>query len=303
MQTSSIVYSFCPVCDADNIYPVLTARDHTVSQKEFEIWECAVCSFRFTQNVPDANAIGAYYQSENYISHSNTNKGLVNRLYHFVRKQTLARKRRLIASATGKSGGKALLDIGAGTGAFVQHMQLYGWQATGLEPDENARQRAVEAHQVKLLPIDELNTIADHSFDAVTLWHVLEHVHALPEYIKQLKKIIKPGGRIFIAVPNYTSYDGGVYKSFWAAYDVPRHLYHFSPASMQRLLEKYGLTLHAIKPMWYDSFYISMLSEQYKTGHSNIVKAFFTGATSNLKALFNKRRCSSLIYVVSKDSG
>jgi 2-polyprenyl-3-methyl-5-hydroxy-6-metoxy-1,4-benzoquinol methylase len=305
MHTDIINYTSCPICNASGIQSVLTAKDYTVSQKEFEIWECQACTFRFTQNVPDAVAINAYYQSENYISHSNTNEGLVNRLYHFVRKQTLARKRRLVAFITKKSGVHGttplkLLDIGAGTGAFVQHMQLHGWQTMGIEPDEKARQRAAEAHQANLLPIEELGSIATNTFDAITMWHVLEHVHALHDCINRLKEIIKPGGYIFIAVPNYTCYDADIYKSYWAAYDVPRHLYHFSPASMEQLLENHGLKLHAIKPMWYDSFYISMLSEQYKTGHSNIVKAFFNGAVSNMKAVFSKQYCSSLIYVVGK---
>jgi len=299
MQTSSITYTSCPICNAASIRPVLTAKDYTVSHKEFEIWECETCTLRFTQYVPDVIAINAYYQSENYISHSNTNEGLVNRLYHFVRKQTLARKRRLVVTTTKNPEGK-LLDIGAGTGAFVQHMQLNGWQATGLEPDEKARQRAAEAHEVNLLPIEELASLSSDTFDAVTMWHVLEHVHALHDCINRLKEIIKPGGFVFIAVPNYTCYDANVYKSYWAAYDVPRHLYHFSPASMKQLFEIHGLKLRSVKPMWYDSFYISMLSEQYKTGHSNIVKAFFNGTTSNLKTVFNKEYCSSLIYVVGK---
>ncbi|MBS1598664.1 MAG: class I SAM-dependent methyltransferase [Bacteroidetes bacterium] len=301
MHTNFINYISCPICHSATIHRVLAAKDYTVSQKEFEIWECSTCTFRFTQNAPDAVAINAYYQSENYISHSNTNKGLVNQLYHAVRKQTLTRKRRLVNARSANNGNSgSLLDIGAGTGAFVQHMEQHGWKATGLEPDETARQRALEAHQVKLLPIEELNIIPAESFDAITMWHVLEHVHALHDCIRQIKKIIKPTGYIFIAVPNYTSYDAGLYKSYWAAYDVPRHLYHFSPASMEQLLENHGLTLHGIKPMWFDSFYISMLSEQYKTGHSNIVKAFFNGAVSNLKAVFNKEYCSSLIYVIGK---
>jgi len=305
MQISAITHTSCPACFASSIHLVLTAKDYTVSGNEFEIWECAECTVRFTQHAPDAAAIKAYYQSENYISHTNTKKGLVNRLYHFARKQTLAGKRRLVVSSVNKSAGKPLhsgklLDIGAGTGAFVQHMQMHGWQAMGLEPDEKARQRAAETQQVALLPIETLETMEENSFDAITMWHVLEHVHALPAYLLQLKKIIKPEGVVFIAVPNYTAYDADVYKSYWAAYDVPRHLYHFSPASMKQLLKKYDLRLHAVCPMWFDSFYISMLSEKYKTGHSNIVKAFFTGAVSNIEAAFKKEHCSSLIYVVGK---
>lgn len=299
MEASSVRYSVCPLCSSPGIQPVLSAKDHTVSGKSFEIWECSACTLRFTQDVPDPSSIGAYYQSENYISHSNTNKGLINRLYHLVRKQTLVNKRRLITGATSLPEGR-LLDIGAGTGAFVQYMQTYGWQATGLEPDETARKRAAEAHGAQLLPMEEFKQLEKNSFDAITLWHVLEHVHDLHDYMEQLKAILKPAGRIFIAVPNYTSYDAAVYKGYWAAYDVPRHLYHFSPASMKQLLKLHGLQHHDIEPMWFDGFYISLLSGQYKTGRSNIISGFFTGAVSNLKAMFRTERCSSLIYVIGK---
>ncbi len=299
MDFSSIQFTVCPVCRSARIAFALEAADHTVSHRSFEIWECADCSLRFTQHAPDAASIGAFYQSENYISHSNTSRGLINRLYHFVRKQTLMGKRRLIGSVTGLQKGR-LLDIGAGTGAFVQYMESHGWQTTGLEPDAGARQRALEAHRATLLPMEAFMQLEAGSFDAITLWHVLEHVHDLHDYIEQLKKILNPSGRIFIAVPNYTSYDAAVYKSYWAAYDVPRHLYHFSPASMKRLLQQHALQLHAIRPMWYDAFYISMLSEKYSSGRSNIIGSVFTGAVSDLKALFSRECCSSLIYVAGK---
>jgi SAM-dependent methyltransferase len=250
--------------------------------------------------VPDAASIGPYYQSEDYISHTNTNKGLVNSLYHLVRKQTLSDKYRLILSATRIQQGK-LLDIGAGTGAFVAHMKEHGWEVTGLEPDKTARERASTVNKVQLLDADHLYSLPPDSFDAITLWHVLEHVHDLHRYVEQLKKLVKRGGRIFIAVPNYTSYDAAVYKGAWAAYDVPRHLYHFSPDAMEKLMGPHDLQLHFSRPMWYDSVYISMLSEKYRNnGRGNAVKGVFTGLLSNAKAFIDKSRCSSLIYVIGK---
>jgi 2-polyprenyl-3-methyl-5-hydroxy-6-metoxy-1,4-benzoquinol methylase len=296
---SLIYYNSCPSCFSDKLQLALKAVDHTVSHETFEIWQCQQCGLRFTQNVPDAEAIGHYYRSDNYISHTNTNKGLVNRLYHMVRKQTLSDKYRLISSATRSKQGK-LLDIGAGTGAFVAHMQENGWEVTGLEPDEVAREKARTDHRVQLLEMDHLSSFASESFDAITLWHVLEHVHDLHPYLDRLKTLIKRDGRIFIAVPNYTSYDAVVYQGAWAAYDVPRHLYHFSPDSMEALLDKHDLQLQFSQPMWYDSLYISMLSEKYRNGHGNTLKAVWNGVVSNLKAFVDKSRCSSLIYVISK---
>ena len=293
-------YTICPSCHADQVQPVLTAIDQTVSHETFSIWQCGNCGLRFTQDVPDAGSIGPYYQSDNYISHSNTSKGLVNRLYHLVRRQTLSDKYRLIGSATRTRQGK-LLDIGAGTGAFVGYMQEKGWEVTGLEPDETARRVALTDHRVGLLEMDQLFDLPPDSFDAITLWHVLEHVHDLHPYLERLKTLVRRSGRIFIAVPNYTCYDAEVYQAFWAAYDVPRHLYHFSPDAMESLLTQHGLQLQYSQPMWYDSLYISMLSEKYRGGgHGNTVKAVMTGLLSNMKAFINKSRCSSLIYVISK---
>lgn len=291
-------YSNCPSCHSEQIQPGLNAVDHTVSHESFVIWECGHCSLRFTQDVPDAASIGVYYKSDGYISHSNTSKGLVNRLYHMVRRETMAEKYRLIAGATRLRQGK-LLDLGAGTGAFVGHMQGRGWEVTGLEPDVTARGVAWSDHHVQLLDVGQLFHLAPDSFDAITLWHVLEHVHDLHAYMEQLKTLVRRSGRIFIAVPNYTAYDATVYKGNWAAYDVPRHLYHFSPQAMQTLLVEHGLLLQGSQPMWYDSFYISLLSEKYR-GKGNMVRAAAVGCFSNAKAFINKSRCSSLIYVVSK---
>ena len=271
-----------------------------MSHESFGIWECGLCTLRFTQDVPDAVSIGVYYKSDNYISHSNTSKGLVNNLYHMVRRQTLSDKYRLIASATRARKGK-LLDIGAGAGAFVGYMQERGWEVTGLEPDETARAVARTDHKVELTDMDRLFTLEQDSFDAVTLWHVLEHVHDLHAYMERLRSLIRRNGRIFIAVPNYTSYDARVYREMWAAYDVPRHLYHFSPDAIGNLLTQHGLQLQFSEHMWYDSFYISMLSEKYRhQGRGNAVKATMVGLVSNLKAFVNKSHCSSLVYVIGK---
>ena len=293
-----IHYTSCPACDSAELEPALSAADHTVSHETFSIWQCRKCSLRFTQDVPDAASIGAYYRSENYISHSNTSKGIINRLYHLVRKQTLSDKYRLISSAVRKKQGK-LLDIGAGTGAFVAYMQQEGWEVTGLEPDETARERARIDNRVQLLDMDHLSSLPPDSFDAITLWHVMEHVHALHPYIEQLKTLVRRSGRIFIAVPNYTSYDARAYREAWAAYDVPRHLYHFSPDAMETLLDLHGLQLQYSQPMWYDAIYISMLSEKYRR-RGSVVRGVFNGVSSNARAFVDKSKCSSLIYVVAK---
>lgn len=270
-----------------------------VSQQTFPVWECSDCTLRFTQDIPGPEAIGAYYQSADYISHTDTKKGLINRLYHAVRKRTLRGKLQLIKRVSSRQQG-ILLDIGAGTGAFLHTMQKAGWEIQGVEPDETTRSRAKERYGLTLQSPENLSLSAAAHFDVVTLWHVLEHVHDLQGYLQNIKRVVKPGGKIVIAVPNYTSCDAAIYQENWAAYDVPRHLSHFSPAAMRILLERHGLTIKDILPMWYDSFYVSMLSEQYKNGRPGYIKAIFNGFLSNLKAIFDRQKCSSLIYVIDK---
>ncbi len=289
----------CPVCRSHAISNVLIAKDHTVSGEEFAVWHCDDCSFRFTQDAPPADAIGRYYQSENYISHSNTSKGLVNRLYQAARKKTLRSKRKLLQHQTGLEKGN-LLDVGSGTGAFVNEMSNSGWSVTGLEPDAGARKLAKELYGIELQETTRLFELPPGSFDSITLWHVLEHVHELAPYLHQLKALLKEKGVLFIAVPNYTSIDAAVYKEHWAAYDVPRHLWHFSPASIKKLVEDAGMKIMQYKPMWFDSFYISMLSSKYKTGETNLFGACWTGFRSNIRALGNVKKCSSVIYIIRK---
>ena len=298
-MTSVIQYTTCPACRASNIHHVLDAKDHTVSKKTFEIWECDQCSLRFTQAIPNETEIGAYYQSENYISHSNTKKGIVNQLYHRVRTYSLNSKRRLIQAHQYPAGRPKLLDIGCGIGAFVHHMREHNWDVEGTEPSAEARAQAAQQFKLALHPSEYLFDPQLGPFEVITMWHVLEHVHMLNEYMVRLRELMQPNGTLFIAVPNYTSYDASVYRSWWAAYDVPRHLYHFSPKSMQLFLKKHGFTLKAMQPMWFDSFYVSMLSEKYRSG-GGLIKGGMVGAVSNLKAAFNKERCSSLIYVIKK---
>ena len=294
-----ISFECCPCCGSASIYPALSAKDYTVSNEIFEIWHCDECTLRFTQNAPNDSSIGQYYQSENYVSHSDTEKGFINRVYHLVRYYTLRSKRVLVQEVTKKKMG-SILEVGAGTGAFSNTMQKAGWQLTAIEPDTTARQNALNRYDLHLQTPEQLFTLDILKFDAITLWHVMEHIHLLKDYWKEFNRILKHDGKLIIAVPNYTSYDAKYYNKFWAAYDVPRHLYHFSPKSMELLGLSMGFILVEVKPMWFDSFYVSMLSEHYKNGSGNIVGSIWNGLLSNLKSIGNKKRCSSVIYIFSK---
>jgi ubiquinone/menaquinone biosynthesis C-methylase UbiE len=193
-----------------------------------------------------------------------------------------------------------VLDIGCGKPDFLAQLsENPNIQTIGVDFTP-ANWEDTKYKNLTLLQGDWRNIELNTQFDLITAWHYFEHDYDIHQTIEKCCQLLKPNGVLFIAVPNYTSYDAGYYKEYWAAYDVPRHLYHFSPKSMEVLMSKYGLVLDAVKPMWFDSVYVSMLSEKYKKGKGNNFKAFFIGMISNLKTVFNKRKCSSLIYIIRK---
>lgn len=287
----------CPACGSHQTRHVLDAKDHTVSGERFPIHECEACKLRFTYPVPDAAHIGRYYQSEDYISHTDTHAGLINKLYHTIRKIALVQKRKWILRAIGIRTGN-ILDIGCGTGHFLHEMKKAGWRVTGLEPDERARALALSRSQITALPPEELFRLPSGSFDAITLWHVMEHVHELHPYLSEIKRLLHPKGKLFIAVPNYASKDQQFFGPDWAAYDVPRHLYHFSAPAMKKLTESHGLRLCNLKAMPFDGFYISLLSEKYKYGVNHYIGGTITGLKSWFHGRQNPSEASSILYIL-----
>jgi 2-polyprenyl-3-methyl-5-hydroxy-6-metoxy-1,4-benzoquinol methylase len=291
----------CQICNNEKHQPFLECIDYTVSKETFKLVSCNNCGFIFTNPIPDINDLGRYYKSNEYISHSNTSKGLVNSIYQFVRKYTLVKKLQLINNATKKSAAKNLLDVGCGTGEFLNTCKNAGWQVQGIEPDDDARNLAVNNYQLTINQESHLDAIAAESFSCITMWHVLEHVPDLNARIQQLKKILTNDGKIIVAVPNCSSYDAQYYKQFWGAYDVPRHLHHFKPNDIELLFGNNGMKVERVLPMVFDSFYVSLLSEKYKHNSTNLLAGFYRGLVSNMKAASkNNNTYSSQIYIISK---
>jgi 2-polyprenyl-3-methyl-5-hydroxy-6-metoxy-1,4-benzoquinol methylase len=285
----------CPICESPKHSHWRSGEDHNVSHDVFQIVQCDSCGFRFTNPIPTIETIGDYYKSENYISHSSTKKGIVNKIYHIVRERAIKQKEALASSV---SKHKSLLDIGCGTGDFLGYCKKNGWNTLGLEPDESARYLAQKNNQIEALDLDQLSNIPSESKSVITMWHVLEHVYNLNTDIEEYKRILKPGGHLIVAVPNCSSHDADYYKEHWAALDLPIHLYHFQPKDIKTLMDKHNLSLEKILPMKFDSYYISMISEKYKGG--NILSGFWRGFVSNQKAKKNKNTFSSQIYVIKK---
>jgi len=280
-------------------HKVLTCQDYTVSNEKFDLILDENLDMLVTSPKPKDEDLSKYYESKNYISHTDSNKSLIDKIYQVVKNYTIKKKVNLIN--TFKTDEKSILDIGCGTGDFLSACENSGWSVSGIEPNKKAKSIALKKIELVNIEDDIEDLLGNqnniYQFDVITMWHVLEHVPNLSEYILSLKKLLKPNGTLIIAVPNYKSYDAQYYGKFWAAYDVPRHLWHFSQKSIQLLFLKYDFQIATTLPMIFDSYYVSLLSEKNKTGISNPGYAFYIGLLSNLKAKKTKDY-SSLIYVI-----
>lgn len=277
----------------------LTLKDHSVSKEKFQLLYNKELDMLETFPQPKAEKLSKYYKSEDYISHTDTKRNLLEFVYHKVREISLKRKLKLINSFQSES--KILLDIGCGTGDFLETALKDNWTITGIEPDENARHIANSKTINSVFETNELEKLKPSSFDVITLWHVLEHLPNLEIHTALFKSLLKPNGILVIAVPNFKSYDAQHYKNFWAAYDVPRHLWHFSKKSISELFKKENLKLVKTLPMKFDAYYVCLLSEKYRSGFMNPIKAFWIGWQSNRKAKRSKEY-SSHIYILKSDN-
>ncbi|PKA82933.1 methyltransferase family protein [Ulvibacter sp. MAR_2010_11] len=272
----------------------MKTKDFLVSGESFDLVFDAEQEMLVTFPTPKSEDLSKYYESDAYISHTDSDSGMLASIYQWVKKYSLSKKLKLITSL--QKGAGSLLDIGAGTGDFLKLAKVHNWEVSGVEPNPGARALAKEKRIELEWSIDDCS---GKQFDVVTLWHVLEHMPDLETTLKKIEALVKPGGHLIIAVPNYNSFDAKYYKEFWAAFDVPRHLWHFSRNSMKQLFSE-QFHLRKTKPMIFDSFYVSLLSEKYKTRSTFSIRAFFIGLWSNIKAMGTKEY-SSLIYCFKKE--
>lgn len=294
-----ITHRKCPICQSNDIQTFLSLKDYFKTQENFEIWKCKDCSFLFTHQVAEESEIGPYYKSEEYYSHSDKKKGFIASLYQIGRKYMLGKKYRAIKHQTNCEE-KTVLDIGSGTGHFIQYLKEKGWKVEGIEMDKDAREYSIKEFS---LNVRDNNALFNEEFeqkDVISLWHVLEHLYNPQKYIERILELLKNDGLLVIALPNANSWDAKYYKKFWGAYDVPRHLWHFTPASFRRLFADYPVEIIKIKKMPLDALYVSILSEKYKGKSLASIRGLIKGIWSNIMCFGNVEKSSSVIYFLKK---
>lgn len=282
----------CPICGESHFEDFLKTKDFTFSDENFTVQRCTSCGFRFTNPIPTEENIGSYYGAENYMSHATqSRKGLMPFVYKRVRNMNLNNKLRLVRK---HAKGKSLLDIGAGNGFFLNACQIDKYVVQGLEPDQKARTVAKNDFDLDLRDPSQISEIDSNSIDVITMWHVLEHVYHLKRDIAEYKRVLKDDGTLIIALPNIDSYDSTYYKEYWDGLDLPLHLYHFAPTDVENLFAQFDMEVVEMKPMKFDSYWVSMNSEKFKGG--SLPKAFYIGMKSNIKA--KNGEYSSQMYVL-----
>jgi 2-polyprenyl-3-methyl-5-hydroxy-6-metoxy-1,4-benzoquinol methylase len=254
----------CPLCNSDKYERHLRAPDrfHLAAGNLFEIVRCVTCGFIYLNPRPRIECLPEFYQDKNYqpFLSAQSGKSWWDRIYNLARSYAVCGKRVKIEKLKRKG---QLLDIGCGTGEFLNEMQKHGWQATGIEKDPRAAEVARQRYGLDVLTTDLTSShFAQNSFDVITFWHVLEHLPDPLHTLQRAKKMLKEDGLMLVAAPNISSYDARFYRSRWAALDAPRHLHHFVPATLARLCQAAGLEMFTARQMVLDAFYNCLMSER-----------------------------------------
>jgi 2-polyprenyl-3-methyl-5-hydroxy-6-metoxy-1,4-benzoquinol methylase len=289
----------CPLCSSEMITLHFSCTDHFISKEAFDIVRCNTCRFLFTQDYPDEKEINKYYESEDYISHSDTSAGIINKFYHLIRQVMLLRKRRIIEKLTGLQNGD-LLDVGSGTGHFAWEMKKSGWSVKGIEISDKARKFSSSTFGLEIIAPEQISGMVAESFDCITMWHVMEHFYDPDKYISDIITLLKPGGICIIALPNSSSFDAKYYKNFWAAFDVPRHLWHFDPVTFRYFSGNTGIKVENQLVLPFDVFYISVLSEKYAGSQWPFIKGIARAIWFSFLTIFDRNKSSSIIYILRK---
>lgn len=290
----------CVICNSNKISNFIELQDYFYTNESFVIDVCNSCGYKFTNPYPEISNLGSYYKSENYISHTDNKNSLFFLIYQMVRRYSISKKFRILKKyLPSNNTNPKVMDYGCATGEFLSFCRKNNCQVVGVEPDEQSRNYASKKHNISVLPPDKILELEDNNFDVITLWHVLEHIPDLNEKLTKIHNLLKNNGVAVIAVPNCDSYDAKYYNKFWAGYDVPRHLHHFNHKTITHLLNNNNFEVLCIKPMIFDSFYASILSENYKKNKIPFIKGSLIGLFSNISAMKTKNY-SSAIYIVTK---
>ena len=276
-----------------NDFFLYSVRDELTSNDSFNLYWDKKRKIAWT-DVSNTKDLSKYYKSDQYISHNTMNKSFIQILYNVVRSIMFHYKYRTLKSFVKPL--DKLLDIGCGVGNFLSFMGKKNLNVTGVENNSIA----LEICKKKNLKVyDSIENLSDELFDIVSLWHVLEHLPRPNKIIEKIYDLLSSEGVLVIAVPNFSSHDREHYQNRWAALDVPRHLWHFTPDGLEEMLSSAGFELLKKNPLFFDVFYISFLSEKHKGNKLAFILAAIKGCYFSILSFFTKKH-STISFVFKK---
>ena len=289
----------CPLCGASEQIPYANCTDFTVSKESFTLMRCQSCGVVYTLDPPSEEQMCRYDKLNLKLKLGDSPTGLTSRLYYHVRSRMLRKKARIVESQAYRTSG-SLLNYGAKTGFFSHKMERRGWKVTSVEKYHEERLFSLEMFHHRMIDVPDMALLQAGTFDVITMWHVFEHSHHPNELLDRFYELLRPGGILVMACPNIRSTDAMHYGPYWAAYDVPRHLWHFNPNSITGLAYRHGFTLMHHEKMPYDRFYISILSERHLRHRMAFLRGMLQGLRSWRISITKRGRSSSLVYVFRK---
>ena len=263
-------------------------KDYLVTGESFKVYLDQNNIIGKTHPIPQKEEMDKYYESEEYYPHSLNKKSLLAFLYTITRKHMHLKRLTWIRGYIKKN--TSILDYGCGSGDFVKYLRSKSIDAYGYEPNYNFCEHDFLTNQ---------EGWKNKKYEVIVLWHVLEHIHNPFDLIQSLKKRLNKKGKILIAIPNFKSFDSKYYGKYWAGYDTPRHLWHFSRKGLGLMAKENNFKVLKVKSLHLDSIYVSCLSEKYKRSPFPLLIGIVIGCISILKSFFTKES-SSFLFVLKK---
>jgi SAM-dependent methyltransferase len=237
----------CPMCGADDGAPLVQTEDLLFPGEErFQLLSCRRCGHIYQSPRPTAESIGRYYP-EDYHPYLIAVEDEPSPLRRLDRAFGLRMRTQAVHRAAGGRPGR-LLDVGCATGVFLDGMRRLGWSVQGVEPSAYAagyarRRFGLDVYEGLL----EDAALPAASFDAITMWDVLEHVHEPRPVLAELARLLRPGGVLVLSLPNPDSLEARLLGRYWLGWDLPRHLNVFPPTQLRAHLARHGMPVERIR--------------------------------------------------------
>ena len=260
----------CPISKSKEFIPYLQVPDRfdNSGKADWNLVRSCASGLIMLNPRPDSAEISRHYRNDGYDPYRNSrnSSSFKERTYLAARTLLLGYRAGIILKGWVKPLEEcAVLEIGCSTGDLLNYFHRRSGvpvnNLAGVEPDADSARHARECFGLNIFPSIAAQSAEKKRFDRIVLWHTLEHIHAINETLHEVSAQLKPDGQLVIALPNPASFDAEYFRENWIAWDAPRHLYHFWPGTVEKLLALHGLSVFRRQPYFPDTVYNTLYSE------------------------------------------